>query len=63
MDGDSFLKTIIEVNDENRVCGFPPLHALFKVSGAATASLLEYRQNVEGERENVVSFATLALHG
>ncbi|VAX18892.1 hypothetical protein MNBD_NITROSPINAE02-1702 [hydrothermal vent metagenome] len=63
MDGDGFLAEIIKVNDRNKVCGFPSLYTLFKVCGAKSAKLLQYRQNLEGERENVVTFATLTLRG
>ncbi len=62
MNMENFHKKIVETNSVNRVCGFPPLYTLLKVCDADHGSLIEYRQNIEGQRETVVSFATMTLH-
>ncbi|MBI5815146.1 MAG: AmmeMemoRadiSam system protein B [Nitrospinae bacterium] len=63
IDNEAFVNQIERKNKTNRVCGFPALYTLIAASGARSGQVLGYRQNVEGENENVVSFATMALHG
>lgn len=58
-----FMETIQKVNVSNKVCGFPALFIMMGVIGEAKGRLLGYRQNMEGERENVVTFATMTLGG
>lgn len=61
MDDDNFLEKIKTVNPVNRVCGFPALYTLLRALGEGRGELLEYRQNLEGKRETVVSFATMVI--
>ncbi|MGK7345090.1 MAG: AmmeMemoRadiSam system protein B [Candidatus Nitrospinota bacterium M3_3B_026] len=61
MDMDGFSRKIAAVNEANRVCGYPALHALLSVSDADRGELLEYKQNLEGGRETMVSFASMIL--
>lgn len=58
-----FLEGIKKANGANKVCGFPALCALMGVTGATKGRLLGYRQNVEGERESVVTFAAMTIGG
>jgi len=60
-DTEGFLRAIKAVNHSSRVCGFPALYALLNCLEAGRGSLIEYRQNVEGDMETVVSFATIAI--
>jgi hypothetical protein len=62
-DLDGFMKEIQKVNGANKVCGFPALFAMMGVIGTAKGRLLGYRQSVEGDRENVVTFAAMTLGG
>lgn len=64
-DGDiaGFMEEIKKVNGANKVCGFPALFAMMGVIGTAKGRLLGYRQSVEGDRENVVTFATMTIGG
>lgn len=59
---EDFMETIRAKNSGNRVCGFPALYALMRLLGPAEGELIEYRQNLEGDMETVVSFATMALN-
>ena len=61
VDGAEFLGKIKEVNQRNRVCGFPALHTLLGALDEGEGDLLEYRQNVEADGKTVVSFATMTL--
>jgi len=63
MDTHGFLKEIERVNCGNRICGFPAIYTMMSVCGAERGKVLSYRQNIEGERENVVSFASMILSG
>lgn len=58
-----FMEEIQKVNGVNRICGFPALFTMMKVTGAAKGRLLGYRQSVEGDRENVVTFAAMTIGG
>lgn len=58
-----FMEEIHRVNSANKVCGFPALFTMMKVTGPAKGRLLGYRQSVEGERENVVTFAAMTIGG
>jgi AmmeMemoRadiSam system protein B len=58
-----FMQDIQTVNGVNKVCGFPALFAMMKVTGTAKGRLLGYRQNVEGDMENVVTFAAMTIGG
>lgn len=60
-DAEGFMKTIRAKNEANRVCGFPALYALMRLLGPVEGELVEYRQNLEGGMETVVSFATMIL--
>ena len=62
IDADDFRIKITQINQENRVCGYPPLHALLKLTAAKRGVMLGYKQNLEGEMENMVSFTTVALY-
>ncbi len=61
IDIDTFTKKILQTNSSNRVCGFPAIYTLLKVCNATKGELIEYRQNIEGEKDSMVSFATMAL--
>lgn len=58
-----FMEHMQKVNVVNRVCGFPALFTMMGVVGSAKGRLLGYRQSVEGDRENVVTFATMTIGG
>lgn len=58
-----FMENIQRVNGVNKVCGFPALFTMLEVIGEARGRLLGYRQSVEGDRENVVTFAAMTLGG
>lgn len=60
---EEFLNKIRSVNGSNRVCGFPAIYTMMKAIGPVKGRLFGYRQNIEGDRENVVTFATMALGG
>jgi hypothetical protein len=59
----TFLDKIRSVNARNRVCGFPALYTMLRALGPVKGRFFGYRQNIEGDRENVVTFATMALGG
>ncbi len=61
LDTGRFMAKILQTNSRNRVCGFPALYTLLKVIKAGRGELIEYRQNLEGEGETMVSFASLIL--
>jgi hypothetical protein len=58
-----FMENIQKVNSANKVCGFPALFAMMGVTGTAKGRLLGYRQSVEGDRENIVTFAAMTIGG
>jgi AmmeMemoRadiSam system protein B len=58
-----FMEEIQKVNGANKVCGFPALFTMMGLTGPAKGKLLGYRQNVEGDRENVVTFAAMTISG
>lgn len=60
-DAGRFLEVIRRINPRNRVCGFPALYALLSAVSPGEGRLLEYRQNIEGDMENMVSFAALTM--
>ncbi len=62
VDPAGFVQKIAETNQSNRVCGFPALYALLKLTQSNRGELIEYRQNIEGDNDSVVSFATMALY-
>ncbi|MDH5509109.1 MAG: AmmeMemoRadiSam system protein B [Nitrospinota bacterium] len=62
IDAKRFLSRIREFNPKNRICGFPPLYVLLNLTKAKRGKILDYRQNLEGEMESVVSFASMALY-
>lgn len=62
LDRKAFLSQITRVNSDNRICGFPPLYALLSLTNAKTGRILGYRQNLEGEMESMVSFASMAFY-
>ncbi|MDH5639251.1 MAG: AmmeMemoRadiSam system protein B, partial [Nitrospinota bacterium] len=62
LDSKLFLSRIRELNPKNRICGFPPLYALLNLTKAKSSKILDYRQNLEGEMESMVSFASIALY-
>ncbi|MDH4182782.1 MAG: AmmeMemoRadiSam system protein B, partial [Nitrospinota bacterium] len=62
LDTKGFLERITRINQKNRVCGFPALYLLSRLTKAGHGKMLSYRQNVEGEMENMVSFTTMALY-
>lgn len=61
IDIDTFTKKILQTNSSNRVCGFPAIYTLLKVCNATKGELIDYRQNIEGEKDSMVSFATMTL--
>lgn len=61
LDTERFMAGILETNSRNRVCGFPALYTLLKVVKASRGEFIEYRQNLEGEGETMVSFASMVL--
>ncbi len=61
LDVDMFLEKIVQINQDNRVCGFPALYTLLKVIGDGRGELIEYRQNLESDNETMVSFVTMTL--
>ena len=62
IDPSGFLNRIVDTNPTNRVCGFPALYTLLKLTDAKKGKLSEYRQNIEGEMDTMVSFATMSLY-
>lgn len=62
-DMDGFMENMQKVNVSNKVCGFPALFTMMGVVGPAKGRLLGYRQNMEGDSENVVTFATMTIGG
>jgi predicted class III extradiol MEMO1 family dioxygenase len=62
VDSGRFLENIGKINRDNRICGFPPLYALLKLTRAKRGVTLGYRQNIEGSMENMVSFTVMALY-
>ncbi|MBI4666893.1 MAG: AmmeMemoRadiSam system protein B [Nitrospinae bacterium] len=64
-DGDraGFLEKLRGVNGNNRVCGFPALYTLLAALENTRGETLEYRQNMEGDRETLVSFASMVARG
>ncbi len=62
-DGDRevFVEFMKEVNPQNHVCGFPALYVLFDLLNGRKGELMEYRQNVEGDNDSMVSFAAMAF--
>jgi hypothetical protein len=57
----AFADTIKRTNRSNRVCGFPALYMLLGACDAKGGITLGYKQNIEGERESMVSFAAMTL--
>ena len=60
-DAGRFLEVIRRINPGNRICGFPALYALLSAVSPDEGRLLEYRQNIEGDMENMVSFAAMTM--
>lgn len=60
-DKKGFVEHLKKVNPKNSVCGFPALYALFDLLEGRAGTLLEYRQNVEGENDSAVSFAAMTF--
>jgi len=60
-DREDFVKFMKEVNPRNHVCGFPALYVLFDLLNGRKGELMEYRQNVEGDSDSMVSFAAMAF--
>lgn len=61
LDTGRFMARIAQTNHRNRVCGFPALYTLLKVAKASRGEFIEYRQNLEGQGDTMVSFASLTL--
>ena len=56
-----FVKLMKKINPENHVCGFPVLYVMMDLLEGRKGSLLDYRQNIEGDNDSVVSFAAMSF--
>ena len=58
---DEFVKLMKKINPVNHVCGFPVLYVMMDLLDGRKGSLLDYRQNIEGDNDSVVSFAAMSF--
>lgn len=63
VDKKGFVEFMKEVNPKNHVCGFPALYVLLELLNGRKGKLLDYSQNVEGNNDSMVSFASMAYSG
>jgi hypothetical protein len=56
-----FVELMKRINPRNHVCGFPVLYVLMDLLDGRKGELLDYRQNVEGDNDSVVSFAAMTF--
>jgi hypothetical protein len=50
-----------KINRRNSICGYPALYVLMDLLEGRKGELLDYRQNVEGENDSMVSFASMSF--
>jgi len=60
-DKKGFVEQMRMVEAQNNVCGFPALYVLMDLLDGHRGKLLDYRQNVEGNNDSMVSFAAMTF--